>query len=481
MKKIDLPTQLKKDVHLALKHYHKIEEPPDNTLSNLVLVQATQEEQNNPSKRFCINHILEEGITQLRFHQAEGAQILRKRFLDGKSIGEVNQEMAFKSTDRVKHKQSSALMELAQIIWGLEVAARNNLITTQKSKLFAKGYTELFGIKGLYQKLFAHLMAEGSPWVITLAGIGGIGKTTLANFTVRRVIEELHYHDVVWLKISDVADEERPYPPQQIFEKLIAQLCQRMLPALSNQTSQTERLVHLQRLLKSQPFLIIIDDLELKENTAYLIKELVSLAAPSRFLLTSRIQPAPHAGSQSIILPELEEASSLALIRHYASEIGFSDAANAKNEDLLPIYKLVGGNPFSLKHLVNLALHRPLKSLLDSLSKRPLISGSEMYKHILHETWLSLSDDAKTVLAVMTLATDGGIDPELIAKFSGLSDANLWPAINELIGRSLLEVRSSTMWERSYGIHRLTELFLRSLMNGDNDQNAENKDGNDDL
>ena len=101
--------------------------------------------------------------------------------------------------------------------------------------------------------------------------------------------------------------------------------------------------------------------------------------------------------------------------------------------------------------------------------------------HILQETWLSLSNDAKTVLAVMTLATDGGMEPDMIAKLTGLSDANLWPAINELIGRSLLEVRSDSMWDRSYGIHRLTELFLRSLLNGGNDQNAENKNGNDDL
>ncbi|WP_420628439.1 NB-ARC domain-containing protein [Candidatus Leptofilum sp.] len=466
MKKSIPPAQLKKEIHQALKHFHTVQDPPDNMLSNLVLVQEAEKSEAQSSKRYCVNVVLEKGLKQLGIYQSEGMQILRKRFLDRKSFAEVNDELGFASIDRVKHKQSNAFSELAQIIWDLEFAARNALITAQKSKLEAKGYTQLFGIDKLHDDLFQLLTAEGSPWVATLVGIGGIGKTSLANFTVRRVIEQLHYHDVVWLKISEVDRGGRPYPTPQTFDKLIAQLCQKMLPALSSQTLQQERLFHLQQLLKSQRFLIIIDDLELKEDTAYLISELVTLANPSRFLLTSRTKPAPHAGSQSISLPELTETNSLALIRHYAHEIGFEEAAKANDEALLPIYKLVGGNPFCLKHLVNLAMHRPLKSLLDSLSKRPLISGNGMYQHILKETWLGLSNDAKTVLAVMTLATEDGMDAEQIAKLSDLPDARLWPAINELIGRSLLEIRSSTLWDRTYGIHRLTELFLRSLMNG---------------
>ncbi|WP_420641591.1 NB-ARC domain-containing protein [Candidatus Leptofilum sp.] len=476
MKKIPPPAQLKKDIHQAFKHFHKVQEPPDNLLSNLVLVQETQKKESAKPKRYCVNVVLEKGLTQLENHQAEGAQILRKRFLDNKSISEVDKELGLSSLDRVKHKQSSAFSELTQIIWDLEFAARNALITAQKSKLEAKSYTELFGIDKLHKELRNLLMAEASPWVVTLAGIGGIGKTSLANFTVRHVIERLHYHDVVWLKISEVGRGKRPYPTPQTFDKLIGQLCQKMLPALSSQTSQEERLFHLQQLLKSQRFLIIIDDLELQEDTAYLISELVALSNPSRFLLTSRTKPAPHAGSQSISLPELTEVYSLALIRHYAEEIGFAEAVQANDKELLPMYKLVGGNPFCLKQLVNLARHRPLKSLLDSLGKRPLDSGDGMYQHILKETWLGLSDDAKTVLAVMTLATEAGMDADQIAKLSVLPDARLWPAINELIGRSLLEIRSSTLWERSYGIHRLTELFLRSLMNGGSDEDTENDD-----
>jgi hypothetical protein len=479
MNKSNPPELLKKEIHVALRHYHSVGEPPDNQLANLVLVQSIKQKQRAYSKRLCINAVLDKGLTQLEFHNLEGAKILKKRFIDGKKIPTVSHALNL-SIDQVKHKQKDALKEIANTIWHLEQEARKFLVTDQKSKLVAEDYTALFGIDSLFEELFAHLTANGSPWVVTLVGIGGIGKTSLANFTVRKVIEQLHYHDVVWLKISDLSRRKRPYPspsPQQTFERLIAELCQKMLPALSIQTRLDERLSHLQQLLKSQPYLIIIDDLELQSETAYLLSELVTLATPSRFLLTSRVRPAHHAGSQSICLPELNKEYSLALIRHYAREIGFTLAVDAQDEELLPIFELVGGNPFCLKHLINLAVDRPLEPLLVSLRKRPLENDEKMYKHILHETWLSLSDDAKTVLAIMTLATEGGLDPEDISRLSGLSDAKLWPAINELIGRSLLEVRSNSVWERHYGIHRLTELFLRSLMGGDNSEDESEDDG----
>lgn len=483
MKISDLPKQLKKDIQQALKQYHMVTEPQSTELTNLVLVQMREQNQMTLPKRQAINAVLDEGLSQMMLRQPESGQILSRRFRDKISIAQVSQELSL-TIDQVKHKQKDGFEELAKIIWTMDYEARLARVAEQKSKLEAKRYTELFGIDTLFKALYEQLTSESTPWVVTLAGIGGIGKTSLANYTVRKVVETLKYHDVVWLTVSEGTQRKRPYPattPQQTFDRLILQLCRKMLPSLSNQASQEERLTQLQYLLKSQRYLIIVDDLELEADTAYLISELITLASPSRFLLTSRTQPIPHSGSQSICLPELSEEHSMALIRHYANEIGFTAAAKAEDEDLRPIYELVGGNPFSLKHLVNLALRRPLKPLLVSLKQRPLENGDEIYKHILHETWLSLNDNAKTVLAVMTLSTEGGMDPEQIATFSGLPDGKLWPAINELIGRSLLEVRSSTLWERSYGIHRLTELFLRTLINGNDDQTTDFKDGHNEL
>jgi hypothetical protein len=398
--------------------------------------------------------------------QPQAADILKKRFLDQETVQRVGRQLGL-SADQLKHKQRQALGLLADILYTLEMEARAAYITRQEGQLEAKSYSQLFGIEGLANGLLTLLTTAASPWVISLVGIGGIGKTSLANYVVRQAIRHLYYEEVLWLKIANQPMKSYPVAaPEQTFQHLITQISQKLLPTLPRETTFKERRQQLQQLFKSQCYLVVVDNLELEADTAYLLAELVTLAHPGRFLLTSRTPPVDHAGSLSISLPELSQADSLALIRHYAAEIGFTQVTAAGDDDLLPIYQVVGGNPFALKQIVNLARVRPLPALLASLRQRPLADGQAIYHYILRETWLTLSQEAKAVLAIMPLAAEGGMDPEQIAQLSELPEAKLWPAINELLGRSLLEVRSSHIWDRFYGIHRLTELFVRSLLDG---------------
>lgn len=470
---LSLP-RLKSDVHTALKHWHTIDDEAEPLLAYLLLVQNQVHELGPPTPattRLAVNKALLAALELLEKQQPQAAVILKKRFHDQETIQRASQQLHL-SVDQVKHKQHQALTLLTNILYALEMEVREASMTRQEGQLEAKSYTQLFGIDALADRVLALLTADSSPWVISLVGIGGIGKTSLANHVVRQTIRRLHYEEVIWLKIANQPRQSHPLAgPERTFQHLITQMSQKLLPALPRDTLFSEQLRQLQPLFKNQRYLIVVDNLELAADTAYLLAELVTLARPSRFLLTSRIPPVDHAGSLSISLPELSQADSLALIRHYAAEIGFMEAAAAGDEDLWPIYQVVGGNPFALKQIVSLAKIRPLPALLTSLRQRPLSDGEAIYHHILREAWLTLSQEAKAVLAIMPLAAAGGMDPEQIARLSGLPEERLWPAINELLGRSLLEVRSSPqsgqLWERFYGIHRLTELFVRSLLDDD--------------
>lgn len=470
---LSLP-KLKKDVHLALKHWHTVDDKAEPLLAYLLLVQNNYRElgpQTPTSSRLAINRVLLTGLALLEKQQPQTAELLKRRFLDQETAQRVGQQFGL-TIDQVKHQQRQALALLANVLYAQEMELRAASISRQEGQLEAKSYTWLFGIDALADRLLSLLTTAVPPWVISLVGMGGIGKTSLADHVVRRAIRCLYYEEVLWLKIANQPIKSHPLAgPEQTFQQLITQMSQKLLPALPRDTPFQERRRQLQPLFKSQRYLIVVDNLELAADTAYLLAELLTLAQPSRFLLTSRTPPVDHAGSLSISLPELSQADSLALIRHYAAEIGFTQAAAAGDADLLPIYQVVGGNPFALKQIVSLAKVRPLPPLLASLRQRPLADGEALYQYILRETWLTLSQDAKAVLAIMPLAAEGGMDPEQIAQLSGLPEARLWPAINELIGRSLLEVRSSPqsghLWERFYGIHRLTELFLRSLLDND--------------
>lgn len=462
--------QLYKDVHHALKHWHTLDEKSEDILADLLLVQHKRLEaklQTLAAKRLSTNQVLLDGLEQLEKQQPQAAAILKKRFHDQQTILTVSEKLGL-SVDQVKHKQREALLELTTILYAMEVALRGATISRQESQLEAKSYTQLFGVSTLSDRLLALLTSETSPWVITLVGIGGIGKTSLAHFTICRAISSLYFEEVIWLKVINPVRHSTPSPaPDHTFQQLVNQLSKKLMPALPNDTLPSQRLQQLQQLFKNQRYLIIVDNLELKEETSYLLSQLLTLAEPSRFLMTSRTPPAHHAGSLNITLPELNEKDSIALLQHYANEIGFYEAAAASHEELRPIYEVVGGNPFALKQLINLAKIRPLSTLLAAMRQQPLLAGEAIYQHILKETWITLSDSTKAILTIMTLAAEGGMSPEQILALSGLTEAQMWPAIDELIGRSLLEVRSSNVSARFYGIHRLTELFIHSLIDND--------------
>jgi hypothetical protein len=83
-----------------------------------------------------------------------------------------------------------------------------------------------------------------------------------------------------------------------------------------------------------------------------------------------------------------------------------------------------------------------------------------MYRRVFLRVWKVLSPAAKALLAAMPLAGPGGAPADYLQAITRLPEAEFWPAVGELASRSLLEVRGSVR-ERRYGIHRLTERFVR--------------------
>jgi hypothetical protein len=123
------------------------------------------------------------------------------------------------------------------------------------------------------------------------------------------------------------------------------------------------------------------------------------------------------------------------------------------------IHGLTGGNPLAIKLVVSLAAVLSLPQVLKDLMRSRPGPVEEMYRHIYLAAWQTLSPPARCLLQAMPLVAESGGQPEQLQAISRLSNQELWPAISELASRSLLEVRG-TVWERRYGIHRLTQTFL---------------------
>ena len=452
--------ELKTAVHAALRAWTEQRGDGHTFLESLLLVKLKRAQMKGSSPtayRLAANQVLLDGIDALRTQNEARADLLTARFLDGEKV----QSIAFKlhlSLDQVKRRQREAITGLTDIIWEQETAVRTTQAHTIQANLMPATYTQLFGQQQKQQELVHLLVDDNENWMAALVGIGGIGKTALADAAVRQVVEHFVYEQVIWLRF-DKSDETETAAAS--WNRLLSLLIEKMLLDVPSTASASEKYTQLRQFLKTVPSLIVLDNLESEVEAASLVEQLQDLANPGKFLLTTRVRLPETAAIRTIFLEELSAENSFQLIRHHAHSIGLTELAKAEADVLQPIYETIGGNPLALKLVVGLGGVLPLHQILATLISVQHQAIESMYRHIFWQSWQSLSENGRILLEMMPMAADIGMSPAQMLVVSSLDEQHLWTAITELANRSLLEVRG-TAWERRYGIHRLTETFLRT-------------------
>jgi hypothetical protein len=456
----DLPAA----VHAALAAWAEPDAGVNSSLRSLLLVRQMRAEQGDDHSpiawRRATNRVLEGAIEQLAEQDQTGAAVLRDHFIEGE-LSRVVANRLHASLDQVNRWQRSAIQHLAHILASKEWALRQARLVRLEAELPPPSYTRLFGFDQAQDILIGRLMDPDGPCLVAIAGIGGIGKTSLADAVVRRLIRTLSFEQVVWLRAEVLPLSGGPLPPEQQSEHLLEALDDRLLGGQAAGHLPEQVQARLQQALRAQSCLVVVDDLEVAADMADLVPHLMELANPTRFLLTTRVRPGGVAPVYYHSLEELPLEDAAGLLRHYAGTIGVAELAQASPAEVEAIYQVTGGNPLALKLVVSLAAVLPLPLILRDLAERRPGPAEGLYRHIYWQAWRSLSPNAQTLLQAMPLAAEAGARPEQMRAMSGLDEADFWPAVAELVSRSLLEVRG-TIHERRYGIHRLTASFLLS-------------------
>ncbi|MCA9875647.1 MAG: hypothetical protein KC441_18375, partial [Anaerolineales bacterium] len=450
-------------VHTALVNWGKLSEDGLDPLANLLLLQnhSHPDESKLPfALNRAIDRLLLENLDLLAEQDEIGTRVLQSRFLDGKITREVAQEM-YASPDQVNRWQRAALTHLTQIIYSQEMSLRTELKQKIEGRLPTAPYSQFFGFTQARQALQGQLLQSGAPWIIVITGIGGIGKTSLADAIVRDILPSLTYRELCWLRVNDHQMSGEPLPPELAYEAALSTLANQLWP----ESSQGEPITHLEnrlrQALKAAPHLIIIDNLETTGQIELFTNKLAALAEPSRFLLTSRARPSGKMAVYTHSLQELPLDDAESLLRHHAAIIGLTELATADAQTIASIYQVTGGSPLALRLVVSLTAVLPLPQILNDLSQSQLGPVEELYRHIYWQAWRTLTPPAQSLLQAMPLVAASGALPEQMQAISNLEASDFWSAVRELTARSLLEVRG-TIQERRYGIHRLTEAFLNT-------------------
>ncbi len=362
-----------------------------------------------------------------------------------------------------KVQRERAIPALASVLWEMEEAAR----TAQRQRhltrhLPAPTYDVLFGVEDKLAELRRALQPETRRAIISIDGLGGMGKTAMAHAVTTWAAEQRTlFHDIVW---ETAAQEtltwqgiERSQEPILTFERLLdaiaTQLGYREIPRMR----EREKVASLRTMLKERPYLVVVDNLETAEDYQDLTGRLVEFADPSKFLLTSRYYLGDESHVYRIHADQLSEEAALALIRHEAQVRGLADVAAAPAESLVQIARAVGGNPLAIKLVVGQLTRLPLSKVLDDKSG---LQVDQFYKYLYERSWSLLSPAAQRLLVLMPiLPTSGGTWDDLLA-LTGYDEQMLAGCITELVDKSLLNVGGFP--EKTYSIHHLTQHFVMS-------------------
>jgi hypothetical protein len=467
---LDRPKDFAKRIHQALRAWHALH--AKDTLANLRLVQRAESEQGAATPRLISNQILLDGLERLKPTNAQGAELLRRRFHNQETALEIAHSWNV-SEDIIFQWQRAAIDQLAEIIWQQELELGQQRLRQVEARLEPPTYDKLFGVEQKKAEVCKRLETGSAPWLLALEGLGGVGKTSLADALARELACQIHFRQIGWMsarrRFFQLPGEikELPNQPALTLAELVDRLIDQFeLTGLKRQ-ADTEKLAGLKDFLKSQPCLVVVDNLETAADYRALVPQLKGLASPSKFLLTTRHVLRDMGGVYGLTLTHLPRADTLALIRYEAETAGLSELAEATETELGQIYEITSGNPLATKLFIGqvhaLSLPRALAQF-KAARDRPV---EELLNYIYTNAWQALDPICRQVLQALLLVTEEGGRLAQIAAAAELDEADAATCLQRLVSLSLVNV-GGDLQARHYSLHQLTQTFLARQSSEDN-------------
>ncbi|MCX7707008.1 MAG: NB-ARC domain-containing protein [Anaerolineae bacterium] len=351
-----------------------------------------------------------------------------------------------------------------------ELAARGRLRRLHLDRyLPPPDYLRLFGIQELVANAIRLLTDPDGPGIIAFEGMGGIGKTTLAQVIAQRLAENGPFAAILWISaqqrrlLTTGLIEPLPAPTLTFTDLLLHAIRQLgrddLLAADAIVWEKT-----LQTLFHDEPHLIIVDNLETMADQQALVPRLRRMLGPSRAILTSRQSLRNYPFVQVFPVPPLSLTDSIALVRSELTRVGrWPDPAEQSR--LEELCALAGGLPLALKLIAGLLIGG---AAIPRIRAELLQAGgvaSALYTYIYRHTWFLLSENARRLLIDMLLIAPDGEDLAWLEATSTLPAEPLRQALTELSNHCLVQI-TGTLDHPFYRLHPLTAIFLRTDLIG---------------
>lgn len=330
---------------------------------------------------------------------------------------------------------------------------------------------KLIGRAQHIEEIYKNLRNLKGDLIITIDGLGGIGKTAIASKIHDLFLGETIFDKVIWISAdrSDIPIFLKDMIPFN-FETILDGIGQSLGEQAIKKMSLRQKVTLVDNLLKTQRCLIILDNLETADIPQHeIITHLQPFLNPSRALLTSRRRFTGD--GYQIHLQGLEQTQAFELMRYLGEEKSVTFIAHGDDHNLRKIHQVTGGSPLAIKLVIGLLRHVEFRKTIEFLEKAmPLdrVAGEDeymkFYRHIFMKTWQLLTDeDEKLLIGLAQFDTAEGIRFELIENMPQLAPGQIAAGIQYLWRLSLIEVQEqSNSKELLYYLHPLTRYFVIS-------------------
>ena len=409
--------------------------------------------------------ILNRALEVLRTRAPSAEDLLRQRFEHLRDVLDLSHALNITESS-IYYRQRVAVNSLTEIIVSLEEKAGSDWQERMISRLELPTYTMLVGVEQPLDTILDVLANETAQFIVSIDGLGGLGKTALADKVTRELIHTTYFDEVAWVTAKQThlstlgrlkVESNRP---ALTFPLLIDRLAEQF-SLNQNGRSQIEQQRLVKQFLQQRRCLVVIDNLETIADHDVLLPELKRWQRPSKFLLTSRLRLLDELDVFSLSLQELSRSAAIELMRLEASRTNFKALLQSTDEELFPIYDVVGGNPLAIKLVVGQARFYSLPQVLQRFSDQQ--KRTDLFEYIYLEAWESLSDAGKIIVLTLTEAGESGFPFEHLQAVSGLSEEVVQQELEKLILLSLVDL-GGTLMERRYRLHRLTEIFILNML-----------------
>lgn len=318
---------------------------------------------------------------------------------------------------------------------------------------------------GRRQELTTLLDALRNPHIplITLRGMGGIGKTALAEQALRAVADEGIFSTTFWASAqaekfvgeSVLRTETAGYT----FDTLLSDLLRHSPMASSAEAPAEVRAEIVTRWLAGDRVLIVLDNLETVADRDALVAALVEILGRGTILVTSRYAIV-HPRAFTLELEGLSPRDGVDFLTSTAARQNNRNLGNADDDTLARIRDTAGGAPLAMLLISGQMDYQPVDQVLRVIEEAGFNDLSyEFYSFVFRRTWNELAAPARKVLVAMR-HFEGKPTAEAIEYTVDMTDDEFYPAATMLVRRSMLAVALGS--EVRYSLHPLTRYFVNT-------------------